>query len=103
MFVLGSFRPHQPASLDLVPEYVLLTKMFGTLAGIGGLLLLFHIVAIGYGVGVKKKEEEKSCKCEEEIVDLRKEVKGLEEKVVKEMRAREEMWLRDQVLKASWI
>ena len=31
--------------------------MFGTLAGIGGLLLLFHIMAIGYGVGGKKEEE----------------------------------------------
>ena len=74
--------------------------MFGTLAGIGGLLLLFHIMAISYGVGVKKKEEE-GCKCQEEIEHLRKEVKGLEEKVVKEVRAREEMWLRDQMYAAE--
>ena len=73
--------------------------MFGTLAGIGGLLLLFHIMAIGYGVGVKK--EEYSCKCEEEISHLKKEVEGLQEKVGKEVRAREEMWLRDQMYAAE--
>lgn len=72
--------------------------MFGTLAGIGGLLLLFHIVAIGYGVGVKKEE---SCRCEEEIKQMKKEVEGLKEKVVKEMRAREELWLRDQMYAAE--
>ena len=69
--------------------------MFGTFAGIGGLLLLLHIVATGFSVGAD------SCACGEEIEHLRKDVQGLEERVVKEVRAREELWLRDQMYAAE--
>ena len=73
--------------------------MFGTLAGIGGVLFLFHIITTGSGVGVKK--EASSCGCQEELEDLRKEVEMLEEKMGKEMRAREELWLRDAMYAAE--